>query len=169
MALTFRQVNNAVGTPGTFRETVYDVTLDNSYPTGGEAISAKDVGLSSIYGMEVIGVSTVAGTAPTTGYTFQWDFKNGKLQAFTAGGAVGAHSHSLLLKDAAVADGATTRVNAGTNLLGANTGSDITVAGGGANGGVQAATPTFTAAANAEVANATNLSTVVVRVRVAGI
>lgn len=169
MALTFAPVNNAVGTPGTFRETVYDVTLDSSYPTGGEAISGKDVGLFSIYGLEAIGVSTVAGTAPTTGYTFQWDFKNGKLQVFSSGGSVGAHSHSLLLKNAAVVDGATTRVNAGTNLLGANTGSDITVAGGGANGGVQAATPTFTPAANAEVANGTDLSTIVIRVRVAGI
>jgi hypothetical protein len=65
------------------------------------------------------------------------------------GDALAAHSHALLLKNAAVADGATTRVNAGTNLLGANTGSDITVAGGGANGGVQttsAGTPAGTIA-----------------------
>lgn len=68
--------------------------------------------------------------------------------AFT-GAALAAHSHALLLKDAAVVDGATTRVNAGTNLLGANTGSNITVAGGGANGGVQttsAGTPAGTIA-----------------------
>lgn len=52
--------------------------------------------------------------------------------------ALGSHAHNLLLKNAAVADGATTRVNAGTNLIGANTGSDITVAQGGANGGVVA-------------------------------
>lgn len=58
--------------------------------------------------------------------------------AFT-GTALGTHTHDLLLKNAAVADGATTRVNAGTNLLGANTGSDITVAGSGANGGIVAA------------------------------
>lgn len=48
-----------------------------------------------------------------------------------------AHSHDILFKDAAVVDGATTRVNVGTNLLGANTGGDITVAGAGANGGVR--------------------------------
>lgn len=57
-------------------------------------------------------------------------------QTFT-GSALANHAHSLLLKNASVSDGATTRVNAGTNLLGANTGSDITVAGAGANGGVQ--------------------------------
>lgn len=57
-------------------------------------------------------------------------------QTFT-GSALSNHSHSLFLKEAAVADGATTRVNAGTNLLGANTGSDITIAGGAAtNGGI---------------------------------
>lgn len=55
------------------------------------------------------------------------------------GTALGTHTHDLLLKNAAVADGATTRVNAGANLLGANTGSDITVTGGGANGGIVAA------------------------------
>ena len=55
------------------------------------------------------------------------------------GDALAAHSHALLLKNTAMTDGATTRVNGGTNLLGANTGSDITVAGGGANGGVQTA------------------------------
>lgn len=71
--------------------------------------------------------------------------------AFT-GTALGTHTHDLLLKNAAVADGTTTRVNAGTNLLGANTGSDITVAGSGANGGIVAAsagTPAGTIAAAA--------------------
>lgn len=70
------------------------------------------------------------------------------------GSALGNHTHTLNLVNAAVSDGATTRVNAGTNLLGANTGSSITVAGGGANGGIANAsagtpagtisTPTFT-------------------------
>lgn len=56
-------------------------------------------------------------------------------QTFT-GSALATHTHNLLLKNAAVADGATTRVNAGSNLLGANTGGDLTVTGGGANGGI---------------------------------
>lgn len=55
------------------------------------------------------------------------------------GSALGTHTHDLLLKNAAVSDGATTRVNAGANLLGANTGGDLTVTGSGANGGVVAA------------------------------
>lgn len=80
--------------------------------------------------------------------------------AFT-GSALGNHAHSLLLKNAAVADGATTRVNAGTNLLGANTGSDITVAGAGANGGVQnasAGTPAGTVAAPVFTGDAASLT-----------
>ncbi len=52
------------------------------------------------------------------------------------GSALAAHGHILNLKDAAVSDGVTTRVNAGTNLLGANTGSSIAIAAGGANGGI---------------------------------
>lgn len=55
------------------------------------------------------------------------------------GSALATHTHDLLLKNAAVADGATTRVNAGANLLGANTGGDLTITGSGANGGIVAA------------------------------
>lgn len=58
------------------------------------------------------------------------------LAASFAGSALANHTHTLNLKNAAVSDGATTRVNAGTNLLGANTGSDIAIAGAGANGGI---------------------------------
>lgn len=55
------------------------------------------------------------------------------------GSALATHTHDLLLKNAAVADGATSRVNAGANLLGANTGGDLTITGSGANGGIVAA------------------------------
>lgn len=87
------------------------------------------------------------------------------------GSALGTHTHDLLLKNAAVADGATTRLNAGANLLGANTGSDITVTGSGANGGIVAASagtpagtisaPTFTGSASAYVATAPSDGSVV--------
>lgn len=48
-------------------------------------------------------------------------------QTFT-GSALAAHGHVLHLNDADQADGATTRVNAATNKLGCNTGSDVEVA-----------------------------------------
>ena len=165
MALTFTLVKGSEVEAGRVRQRTYDITLDASYPTGGEAISGKDVGLLTIYGMADIGGNATAG-----GYKFHWDTTNSKLMVFTTGGStIAAHSHDLLLKDAAVADGATTRVNAGTNLLGANTGGDLTVAGGGANGGVQNASLSITGGAASEVANATDLSTLTVRVTVTGV
>lgn len=95
---------------------------------------------SGVLGCEVVGTPNLSiassNIATNGGAWLLLQFMGG---AFT-GSALGTHTHSLLLKNAAVADGATTRVNAGTNLLGANTGSDITVAGGGANGGVVAVT-----------------------------
>lgn len=86
------------------------------------------------------------------------------------GSALGTHTHDLLLKDAAVADGATTRVNAGANLLGANTGGNLTITGSGANGGIVAASagtpsgtisaPTFTSTSAAAAAAPTTGSIV---------
>ena len=101
-----------------------------TYPAGGIPITIGSLGCPvTVESFNVVDQGT-------SGYEFQYDTANNKL-IITQGPS---HSHSLTLKNAAVADGATTRVNAGTNLLGANTGSDITVAGGGANGGVQATT-----------------------------
>lgn len=132
-------------------------------PTIGQAfvaIASQSIGGSAtvgIPGVPVAPIVTVVGNPNTTitnsniatnaGASLVLQF-SAAASTFT-GSALAAHSHALLLKNAAVADGATTRVNAGTNLLGANTGSDITVAGGGANGGVQttsAGTPAGTVA-----------------------
>jgi len=104
---------------------------------------------SGIYGVEVIGTpSTMLGTSNIASNGGAWLSLQFLVPTFT-GSALGTHTHNLLLKNAAVADGATTRVNAGANLLGANTGSDITVTGSGANGGivaVSAGTPAGTLA-----------------------
>lgn len=106
--------------------------------------TVKALGSSGIVAVEVIGnsnlsiVSNGAQLIGGAGVSPPYIIVQFLGAAFT-GSALAAHSHALLLKDAAVVDGATTRVNAGTNLLGANTGSNITVAGGGANGGVQTA------------------------------
>lgn len=94
--------------------------------------------VSGIGAIESVGNVNVNTSSTISANGGQWMLFQCLGASFT-GAALAAHSHSLLLKDAAVVDGATTRVNAGTNLLGANTGSNITVAGGGANGGVQTA------------------------------
>jgi hypothetical protein len=158
---------------GGLKYRLLDVTFDSSYASGGEPLSGAEFGIDSV-------LAILLGTVDqdSAGYIVQYDKQVGKLRVFqsagfTPAGTVSAHSHPLSLKNAAVADGATTRVNAGTNLLGANTGSDVTVAGGGANGGVQNATPTFAGSAVAqaalsEVAGATDLSALTVTALVLG-
>ena len=59
--------------PGSQRIVVADVTFDNSYPTGGEAIAAGDAGLGAIQ---------FAVTGGNTANTFAWDYTNGKLLAY---------------------------------------------------------------------------------------
>ncbi len=104
---------------------------------------------SGIYGVELVGnpsVSLASSNIASSGGA--WLLCQFMAPTFT-GSALASHTHDLLLKNAAVADGATTRVNAGANLLGANTGGDLTVTGGGANGGVvlaSAGTPAGTLA-----------------------
>jgi len=162
MSLTLTKLDEDVW--GKTRVLTYKIKLDNSYPTNGYkaslGFSASKFGLQTILGVHVIGID--GGASGVVAVVF--DYTNVALMAFRSN--VAAHSHDLLLKDAAVADGATTRVNAGANLLGANTGGDLTVAGGGANGGVQASVAA--GASMVEVSNTTNLSAVTVRVQVFG-
>lgn len=115
-----------------------------TYPTGGIPLIIGKLGMRAHLD------SLVIDDDGGTGYVFVPDLTNLKLKLLESG----AHTHDLLLKNAAVADGATTRVNAGANLLGANTGSDITVAGAGANGGLKNSTPAVLAEAANTVAPA---------------
>lgn len=125
-----------------------------SYATGGVSVTAGLFGLSRIEDLII---------DPAGGYTFEFDKTNSKIKAYRSG----SHTHDLHLNDADVADGATTRVNAGTNLLGAGTGTDILVAGvadaSGAGGIVAAA-----AGALAQVAASVDLSAVTARFRAFG-
>ncbi|MBU7006306.1 hypothetical protein [Phosphitispora fastidiosa] len=61
-----------------------DVTLDDSYPTGGEALTAKQFGLA---------VLNFILPSPAAGYIFEFDHDNSKLKAFTPVKAQAAHSH----------------------------------------------------------------------------
>jgi hypothetical protein len=112
------------------RMTLGSIAFDNHYPgdVNGYAVTAAQFGFKTqLYGIffQVPGLNAT------------YNLASGKVQCWVG---VPAHTHDLLLKNAAVADGATTRVNAGANLLGANTGGNLTVAGGGANGGIVANT-----------------------------
>lgn len=159
MAFSATKVKDSNDSWGKHNVVMYDIAI-GTYATGGVSVSPAKVGLKSIRGAQIIG-----GNAAAAGYVVRWDTTNKKLVAGRGAGV--AHTHDLLLKNAAVADAAGTRVNAGANLLGANTGGDLTVTGGGANGGIVSATPA--AAAFAEVSNGVDLTSVTVRVLFIGI
>ncbi len=73
------------------------VTFDNSYPDGGEPISAADLGLSTIDSMWVTAREdfSVAG-----GYVVEWDKTAGTLRVLATGAAAGA----VLDEEAAATD-----------------------------------------------------------------
>lgn len=75
MALTFDNVIESVF--GDRRVVVSKVTLDSSYPTGGESIDVNDLGLEE--------AEAVLTSATENGYVPAWDYTNAKLQMFEAG------------------------------------------------------------------------------------
>lgn len=66
--------------PGAERFTVTTVAFDSSYPTGGEPLTASDLGLSVVTG--AIATVAVAGTGSVTAVFY--DIANAKLKAFAA-------------------------------------------------------------------------------------
>ena len=82
MALTFTEVGGTRIEAGQLRGRVYDVTLDSSYPTGGEDIDPQNVGLDTILGVTELGGRLTTGAAATTQYLTFWDQANQKLQLF---------------------------------------------------------------------------------------
>lgn len=89
-----------------------------TYPAGGVPISIAALGCPNV--VESLDIFD----GGIGGYTWSYDRTNQKLVAADMSG----HGHSLFLKNAAVADAVNNRVNAAaSNLLGANTGSNVTV------------------------------------------
>lgn len=121
-----------------------------TYPAGGVPVDISKLGCPNIVESLVIYDTGISG------YNWSYDRINKKLVAIqAAGGSTATHNHVLFLKDAAQADGATTRVNtAAANKLGANTGTSISVAGvadtSGNGGIVSAAALSIAAAPGAE-------------------
>jgi len=52
----------------------YTITMSSSYTTGGEAVTAASLGMTTINSM-ILG--------PAGGYTFKWDSTNGKIMAYS--------------------------------------------------------------------------------------
>lgn len=80
MAIAIGKVNLATRNHvvGNRREVVADVTLDNSYPTGGYALTPATLGVDGA-------TDYILAFATTTGHTFAYDYANSKLIAFSGG------------------------------------------------------------------------------------
>lgn len=132
------------------------ITFDSSYPTGGESLTANNVGLSVIEDIVI---------HPSSGYSCEYDYDNEKVLVY-AGGGQGAHTHDLLYIGGITATEAV--AIDGGDTLGKNAATNRTIAGADSatKGGVVASTASIAAAS--EVAAATNLSSLTVRFRAAG-
>ena len=75
MALSFSSIRKERPQWGV-RSGIVEITLDNSYPTGGWSVSASDLGIDGIDLLEIPAVTT-------TGHLLAWDKAAGKVKAFS--------------------------------------------------------------------------------------
>lgn len=88
MSLTITEVERRQSV-GNYFEKLVDVTFDSSYPTGGEPLTASDLGFGSV--LSVVGDVLPSGAVRYVAY----DRTNSKLLAFDADGAQIADTTSL--------------------------------------------------------------------------
>ena len=80
MAITITNPGSSspgVGVPGNVKYVIKDITFDDSYPTGGEGLSATQLGLEEVY--------IVLISQKSDGYVVQYDYSNEKLEIYEAG------------------------------------------------------------------------------------
>ena len=154
MPLTYVHVDNGDGSWGQLRYKIWDVTFDNSYPTGGELVDAAQVGLQNIVGACCVGAADIA----SAGVVPFFKPSTGRILATRTG----AHSHVLHFQTAAAANAVTAAANQLRTAAAA-----FDVAGvpdsTGEGGVVNAAQVAMT-----EVANATDLSAITLRLMFVG-
>ena len=83
MAVTITKSPRGSDSIGRRRHIVVTLTLDNSYPTGGYAITAGQFGASN--GRVIEGAALLGGNAAAGGYQPIWDNVNGKLMVWRTG------------------------------------------------------------------------------------
>lgn len=172
MALSKTLVPDSEDVFGKQRVVSYDITPDTSYPTGGYAFTAANLGWSELKGMTVIGGNSASG-----GYKAHYDTVNKKIMVFRqagltpagtlskptftveASGAIGTNMEVGLSADSAAAT-----FEGGTGITAQRTLTTTSPVG----------TPTFTgtavsAGALAEVAGSVNLSSLTFRVEFRGV
>lgn len=115
---------------------VADVLFDSSYATGGEALTAADLGFPAGYTLVFLAAE------PAGGFTFQYDRTNAKLKVLAPGVTFGA-AGALTLDDFPLSGTGATTASVGLN---------------------SAATSPVSFGGQVEVANTVNLSTITTRV-----
>lgn len=91
MGLTIARVSGADTTWGNKKVKVRDITFDSSYPTGGESLTAADVGLRKIDQVIPNGTAVDSdGTGGTHAVVVVYDYSTAKLQAFEGGASANA-------------------------------------------------------------------------------
>lgn len=134
-----------------------------AFGNGSLTVPANGIPLSKgKMGCPVIIESMVIVDQGVSGYRFQYDQSAEKLVVMQA--PAQTHTHDLFLRDNATG-AETNEVYAAANALGANTGSNITVTGSGANGGI--VSTTLAAAAMSE-ASAVAIAAQTIEVEVVG-
>jgi hypothetical protein len=108
MAVAVKDIAGATRIPvaggvGGYHLSIKDVTFDNSYATGGEPLTAGDLGLASI----VFAAAMSAG-----GYVFSYDVLNSKLLAYRGDNANGSVGPMIEVANAVDLSAVTTRVMA---------------------------------------------------------
>ena len=80
MAITITNPGSSADVPGVsgnIKYVIKDITFDDSYPTGGEGLSATQLGLEEVY--------IVLISQKSDGYVVQYDYTNEKLEIYEAG------------------------------------------------------------------------------------
>ena len=80
MAITITNPGSSADVPGVsgnIKDVIKDITFDDSYPTGGEGLSATQLGLEEVY--------IVLISQKSDGYGVQYDYSNEKLEIYEAG------------------------------------------------------------------------------------
>lgn len=67
---------------GNMNASVGTIAFDSSYPTGGESLTAAELGIGNTAKFVLF--------SPTSGIVFEYDYTNSKVKAFSQGVAVGA-------------------------------------------------------------------------------
>lgn len=89
MALTIAKVTRSDHVEGNKRVRVRDITLDNSYPTGGYTLNPSDVGLRSRIDTADCELA-LASSGGATARAVSYNYGTGKLQVYTTGSAEAA-------------------------------------------------------------------------------